>query len=291
MCTGRIDLAFIMRAFSKGADGVFIGGCWPGECHYITEGNYDALGNVHLSRRFLKHLGINPERLRIEWIAASEGSRFAEIMDDFGNKLKELGPVGKTEGIDEKQLKLKFEAVNEMIPDLKLIARERLKIPEKSEEAYNQFYASEEVDQLFNELIDPKLISSQIKLLLKEGPHSTAEISEILGLNPSEILKYMNGSPDHVHVWEMIAYHIDPAKCMACMICLRKCPFEAIDGGKKKIHIINQDKCTKCGTCFEVCPDRFGAVKQISGAPIPPPVPEEERTVKRKPRSKRKSNN
>ncbi|MCF8039038.1 MAG: 4Fe-4S binding protein [Desulfohalobiaceae bacterium] len=81
---------------------------------------------------------------------------------------------------------------------------------------------------------------------------------------------------------ELIAYHIDPAKCQACMICLRKCPADAIVGGKKQIHVIDQEKCTKCGTCFEVCPQRFGAVTKISGQPVPPPIPEEERTVNRK---------
>ena len=63
------------------------------------------------------------------------------------------------------------------------------------------------------------------------------------------------------------------------MICLRKCPAEAIVGGKKQIHVIDQDKCTKCGTCFEVCPPRFDAVKKISGEPVPPPIPEDERTI------------
>jgi NADH-quinone oxidoreductase subunit F len=81
---------------------------------------------------------------------------------------------------------------------------------------------------------------------------------------------------------ELISYYIDPDKCTACMLCLKKCPDEAIDGGKKKIHIINQEKCTNCGTCFEVCPSRFGAVKKISGEPVPPPIPEEERMLVKK---------
>jgi NADP-reducing hydrogenase subunit HndC len=85
---------------------------------------------------------------------------------------------------------------------------------------------------------------------------------------------------------ELIAYHIDPYKCKACMICLRKCPSEAIVGGKNQIHVIDQEKCTKCGTCFEVCPPRFGAVKKISGEPVPPPIPEEERTITRKNKQK-----
>jgi len=78
---------------------------------------------------------------------------------------------------------------------------------------------------------------------------------------------------------ELIAYHIDPDKCTACMICARKCPAEANDRCKKKIHIIDQDKCTNCGTCFEVCPSRFGAVIKISGESVPPPIPEEERII------------
>jgi len=80
---------------------------------------------------------------------------------------------------------------------------------------------------------------------------------------------------------ELISYHIDPDKCQACMICLKKCPAAAIDGGKKKIHIIDQDKCTNCGTCFEVCPSRFSAVAKISGEPVPFPIPEEERIIRK----------
>jgi len=81
---------------------------------------------------------------------------------------------------------------------------------------------------------------------------------------------------------ELISYHIDPDKCQACMICLRKCPAEAIAGDKNQIHVIDQDKCTKCGTCFEVCPSRFGAVRRLSGEPLPPPIPEEARIIVRK---------
>jgi NADP-reducing hydrogenase subunit HndC len=85
---------------------------------------------------------------------------------------------------------------------------------------------------------------------------------------------------------ELIAYHIDTDKCQACMICLRKCPAEAISGGKDRIHVIEQEKCTKCGTCFEVCPSRFGAVRKISGQPVPPPIPEEASIIVRKSKEK-----
>ena len=81
---------------------------------------------------------------------------------------------------------------------------------------------------------------------------------------------------------DLVSYYIDPEKCAACMICLRKCPAEAIDGAKKTIHIIDQEKCTNCGTCYEVCPAKFGAVTRLSGEPVPALVPEEERTIVRK---------
>ena len=81
---------------------------------------------------------------------------------------------------------------------------------------------------------------------------------------------------------ELISYYIDPDKCRACMICLRKCPADAIEGGKKTIHVVDQKNCTKCGTCFEVCPSRFGAVIKISGEPVPSSIPEEERDLKKK---------
>ncbi|MBM3157995.1 MAG: NADH-quinone oxidoreductase subunit NuoF [Chloroflexi bacterium] len=79
----------------------------------------------------------------------------------------------------------------------------------------------------------------------------------------------------------LIAYYIDPVKCQACQICYRQCPVNAIEGGKDMIHVIVQDKCTKCGTCLTVCPARFSAVKVFSGEPVPPALPQSERTVKR----------
>jgi NADH:ubiquinone oxidoreductase subunit F (NADH-binding)/(2Fe-2S) ferredoxin/Pyruvate/2-oxoacid:ferredoxin oxidoreductase delta subunit len=79
----------------------------------------------------------------------------------------------------------------------------------------------------------------------------------------------------------LIWYYINPAKCAACTLCFRNCPVGAVDGERNKIHIIDQAKCTKCGTCFDVCPPAFRAVQKISGEPVPPPIPEEKRLIKR----------
>jgi coenzyme F420-reducing hydrogenase delta subunit len=197
MCSGRVDLEFVLRAFSNGIDGVFIGGCRLNECNYITHGNYDALSNVLLCRKLMEHIGLYPERLRIEFMSAGEGILLAEVINDFVKKVEELGPLGKSEGIDENGLKFKLEAVNKLVPYIKLVERERLRVPSKSEDEYNKFFTSDEVNRLFNELIGDKLAISQIMLLLREKPLPTGEISEILGLNPSEVSRHMNSSSRH----------------------------------------------------------------------------------------------
>jgi len=194
MCSGRVDPAFILRAFSNGTDGVFIGGCWLGDCHYITQGNYEALSMMHLCKKLLEQIGVNPERLRLEWVSASEGIRFAEIIADFTKQLKELGPLGIGKGRDVNGLKLKLEAATNLVPYIKLVERKRLRVHLDTEDEYNKFFTSDEVDRLFHELIVDKLIISQILLLLRERPLSTGEISETLGLSPSEVSRYLNSS-------------------------------------------------------------------------------------------------
>ena len=196
MCSGRVDLSFVLRAFSNGADGVYVGGCWPGECHYVTEGNYDALFNMHLGRKLLEHIGLNPKRLRLEWTASSEGTRYAEVMNDFGKQLKEFGPLGKGEGLDEKALSLKLEAVTKLIPYIKLVERERLRVRFDKQEKYDEYFASDEFSRLFEELIADKLAINQIMLLLRESPLPAKEIAQDLGLSPAAVSRYLNSSSE-----------------------------------------------------------------------------------------------
>jgi coenzyme F420-reducing hydrogenase delta subunit/predicted XRE-type DNA-binding protein len=197
MCTGRVDLAFVLRAFAKGADGVFIGGCWPGECHYVTEGNLDVLKNVHIAKKLLERIGINPDRLRLEWISASEGMRYAEVMNDFGKRLKELGPLGKGEGIEDGALKIRLEAASKLVPYLKLVERERLRERFKTEEEYSAFFDSEEVTRIFDDLVMKKLAISQITLLLEANPLSTGEIAQGLSMNASEVSRHLKRATMH----------------------------------------------------------------------------------------------
>lgn len=91
LCTGRIDPTFILKAFLGGVDGVFIGGCHPGDCHYQT-GNTKAQRRIILTKRLLRQFGIDPGRLHLEWISASEGARFAQVITRFTEKIQSLGP-------------------------------------------------------------------------------------------------------------------------------------------------------------------------------------------------------
>lgn len=197
MCSGRIDLEFILRAFLKGADGVFVGGCRLNECNYITHGNYGALSNVLIFKKIMEHIGLNPDRLCIEFMSSGDGLILAEVTTGFCNQVEKIGPVGKSEGIDRNILKLKLKSLSKLIPYIKLVEREKLRVPFQSEAAYDNFFASDRVNQLIKELILDKLEISQIMLLLKEKPLSTGEISGVLGLNPSEISKHMNHSSRH----------------------------------------------------------------------------------------------
>jgi F420-non-reducing hydrogenase iron-sulfur subunit len=92
MCSGRIDPAFILEAFKDGADGVLVAGCHlPSDCHYMS-GNFKALRRINLLKRVLKDFGIEPERLRLEWISASEGDKFAAVVKSMVDDVKKLGP-------------------------------------------------------------------------------------------------------------------------------------------------------------------------------------------------------
>jgi len=92
MCTGRINPLFIVKAFRQGADGVLISGCHPGECHYM-QGNYLVRRKILLFRNLLEFIGIDPTRLRMSWVSASEGKKFSDVIKEVTNKIREIGPL------------------------------------------------------------------------------------------------------------------------------------------------------------------------------------------------------
>ncbi|MHA1310143.1 MAG: hydrogenase iron-sulfur subunit [Candidatus Helarchaeota archaeon] len=94
MCSGRVQPSFILRSFKNGADGVLVCGCHIGDCHYIS-GNEYAEKRFKKTQEIIKLMGIDPKRIRLEWVSAAEGMKFANLIGDFTNQIKELGPFNK----------------------------------------------------------------------------------------------------------------------------------------------------------------------------------------------------
>ena len=209
MCTGRVDLSFILRAFSNGADGVFVGGCRLNECNYITNGNYHALSTVLLCKRILEHIGINPERLKIEFMSSGEGIRFVEIMNAFGKQVRGLGPLGKSEGIEEGELKTRLAEVTRLVPYIKIVKNEKLGTRLTDPDEYDKFYTKDEIDKLFTEVvsyyIDPKKCQA-CGICARRCP-----------------MEAIAGGKNLIHI-------IDQEKCIKCGTCFDNCPprFSAI---------------------------------------------------------------
>ena len=192
MCSGRVDLEFIFRAFAKKADAVFIGGCHLGDCHYNPEGNYDALGNSFVAKRILENIGVNPDRLRLEWVSAGEGIRFAEIMIEFGAKIKSLGPFGSSEGRNVADLKAALEAATQLVPYFKLVERERFRVSKRTDDGYKEFFARPDYEPLFKELVLDKLTMSRIMGALRGGVVTTEAIAQKLGVDGFEVARHLH---------------------------------------------------------------------------------------------------
>ncbi len=194
MCSGRIDPSFILRSYERGMDGVFIGGCHYNDCHYNTEGNYDAFSMVQIMKRMLGHIGINPERLRLEWVSAGEGIRFAAIMNEFSRQILTMGPLRNETNAEMNIIKSRINRAAGLIPYIKLVERERIRAPFRSEEAYREFFNSADFDALYRELIEEKLRLGDIIFLLKDTPLSSGDIAQSMGLEPSKVMRLINSS-------------------------------------------------------------------------------------------------
>jgi len=197
MCSGRVDLDFIFDAFANGNDGVFVGGCKLDECNYTTQGNYDAYAVVEIAHRMMRQLGLDPDRLRIEFMSGADGNLMAEVLDDFSRTIRDLGPLGSSEGLAPDKLATKLAAARKLVPYVRLVERERLRVPVKSKESYKNFYSDPETDRLFAELVGEQLTLSEMMLLLKDQPRSTGELSELLALDPSAVARQVGGATRH----------------------------------------------------------------------------------------------
>ncbi|MCC7158067.1 MAG: hydrogenase iron-sulfur subunit [Ignavibacteria bacterium] len=126
MCSGRVDPQFILQSLASGADGVLIGGCHPGDCHY-SEGNYKMLRRFRLLQRVLRSMGVEDERVRLEWISASEGEKVKTVINEMVDTIRKLGPLGlpgKISVYDKDLAELKNEIDTEIEVDIKPSGKE-----------------------------------------------------------------------------------------------------------------------------------------------------------------------
>lgn len=203
MCSGRVDLEFVLRAFSNGMDGVFIGGCRLNECNYITHGNYHALNMALLCKRIMEHIGLNPDRLRIQFTSSAEGTLFAQVMNEFGDKVKELGPLGKGEGIDLKELGSKLAEIRKLVPYIKMVNRDKLASRLTNPEEYDRLFTKEEIDQLLTQVISYYIEPEYCRACMICAKRCPGEA--------------IISAKNMVHV-------IEQEKCIKCGICYQVCP-------------------------------------------------------------------
>jgi len=182
MCSGRVDPDIILDTFLYGADGVFIGGCHLGDCHYV-EGNYYAEKKIEMARRLLKEAGIEPERLRLEWVSASEGERFAATIKEFTEEIKEMGRIEF-----EKE---EMEAVRMVAADyrLRILATKERELLEEGNK-YGEVFTQHEMDRLLDGMLREDYEAKRILLKLKK-PMSVKEISSELNWKPNVVFRHI----------------------------------------------------------------------------------------------------
>ncbi|MBA3018425.1 MAG: hydrogenase iron-sulfur subunit [Proteobacteria bacterium] len=193
MCSGRVDPVFIFEAFSCGADGVFVGGCHLGECHYQL-GNYDVMLATALTKKIMTKIGISPERLLLEWASAAEGSRYVQMITEFTNNLKSLGPLGTTDKVDMDVLKVKLSAARHSVEDMKLrTGLGNLTKGFRKEGDYSAQTIEDKIDQKIAKSIDSAIGKQETLLWIQqEGPISLDVLTKKVGQPTADVEKYVS---------------------------------------------------------------------------------------------------
>ena len=186
MCSGRVDPITVVRAFSVGIDGVMVLGCHPGDCHYLT-GNYLAERKMKLLKKILDKAGIGRERLCAEWVSAAEGARFAQLVSNFTEQIRGLGPIGQIENSKEK-----LAIVKGMVENVRLrwLVGRVLKLVEQAN-VYGEKLEQEKMDEIMERNVDDLYVMGKILSLIKENPLSVKEIAEKLNLPLRNAFWYM----------------------------------------------------------------------------------------------------
>lgn len=192
MCSGRIDPIIVFEAFMAGVDGVLVGGCHLGDCNYVI-GNYEAEHKIKMAKKLVKQTGIEPDRLRLEWVSASEGQRFADVVKEFVTQIKTLGPnpLSAERKLDMDILE-RMLAAKLAIADFRLrtlVGKERTLVEEGN--VYGEKVPQGDLDEVIDDAVDVEYVRKRIYLLTKEKPLSVKEISECLGIDSKDVLRHI----------------------------------------------------------------------------------------------------
>ena len=190
MCSGRVDPPLVLRAFSRGLDGVLILGCHPGDCHYAT-GNYYARNRAQVLSQVLDLAGLNSERLILDWVSAGEGERFATLVSDFTRRIAALGPLGSNEGLDGDQVQERLAAAKRVVEGERI----RWLVGRKQElvevgNVYGEVVNKETFDALLAASVEEEYLRSRLLLLTTE-PLSVKEMAGIVGVAPRLVLPHV----------------------------------------------------------------------------------------------------
>jgi coenzyme F420-reducing hydrogenase delta subunit/predicted transcriptional regulator len=191
MCSGRVDPVIVLEMLENGADGVIIMGCHPADCHYM-EGNLHAERKIRMLKKLISRTGLELERLRLEWVSAAEGARFAELIKDFTDQVRSLGPSPLAGGKPDENILAGITAAKAVAGDSRLrtlVGREK-KLTEEAN-VYGDRVAQEEFDEMMDESIDAEYARSRIRLLVKDKPMSVERLARHLGLDPKIVLRHV----------------------------------------------------------------------------------------------------
>ena len=190
MCSGRVDPLFVAEAFSKNIDGVLVLGCHPGDCHYIS-GNYEAEMKMNMLSRLLNFVGFS-ERFRLDWVSASEGNRFAQLVNEFNDHIINLGPSPIKNKKSKKQVSEDFNAIKSVLTDSRLrtlVSRERQITTEGN--VYNEIIPKEEFEEVLNDVLYNEFIRHKILQKIKVKAKSVPEISKEIKVEPNKVLNHI----------------------------------------------------------------------------------------------------
>lgn len=209
MCSGRVDLAFIIKSFMQGADGVYLAGCRLNECNYTTHGNFYALNMSLLCKKIMEIIGINPQRFRVEFMTSSDGQYFAETIADFTKTIKGLGALGESEQISYDELSYRLQTIINLVTYIKIATKDKLMQKLSDPSKWDTLFTIEEVKNLIynapSYYIDPeKCVACTI--CAQRCP-----------------VDAIDGGKNKIHI-------IKQDKCIRCGTCFEACPtkFSAI---------------------------------------------------------------